>query len=276
MMNKLLILVVVCFGVVTMALNPFLLQTGGNGILAKGYSSGFGSPSDLYGILKSAFSSNFIELTTNASPSLDERGLYIQLFEDSDDGMAGLLQYYMDIGKTSSVRSLSYMISGELGPLSSYGADFKIIMTTGATPTYGVAVKGGITGRAYELLDYVVAFDSLLWNSALSSNSIDLLAGIRFVPDPFMIGLELGTRNGMEVKYLGLSTQYTYNSLFSARAGVSMNADLIHNIDFIVGGGIEVKVGDMIITAGIGTNLTNKIESLSFRKTWSVGLLGQW
>jgi len=276
MMKKLLILVVVCFGVVTMALNPFFLQTGGNGILAKGYSSGFGSPSDLYGILMSAFSSNFIELTTNASPSSDERGLYIQLFEDSDDGMAGLLQYYMDIGKTSSVRSLSYMISGGLGPLTSYGADIKISMTTGATPTYGVAIKGGITGRAYELLDYVVAFDSILWNSGQSSNSVDLLAGIRFVPDPFMIGLELGTRNGMEVKYLGLSTQYTYNSLFSARAGVSMNADLIHNIDFIVGGGIEVKVGDMIITAGIGTNLTNKIESLSFRRTWSVGLLGQW
>ncbi len=189
MMKKLLILVVVCFGVVTMALNPFLLQTGGNGILAKGYSSGFGSPSDLYGILKSAFSSNFIELTKSASPSSDERGLYVQLFEDSDDGMAGLLQYYMDIGETSSNRSLSYMISGELGPLTSFGADFKVNMTTGATPTYGVAVRGGITGRAYELLDYVVSFDSLLWNSGLSSNSIDLLAGIRFVPDPFLIGL---------------------------------------------------------------------------------------
>ena len=37
MMKRLLILVVVCFGVVTIALNPFLLQTGGNGILAKGW-----------------------------------------------------------------------------------------------------------------------------------------------------------------------------------------------------------------------------------------------
>ncbi len=78
----------------------------------------------------------------------------------------------------------------------------------------------------------------------------------------------------MEVKYLGLSTQYTYMNLFSARAGVSMNADLIHNIDFLVGGGIEVRVGDMIITAGIGTNLTNKIESSVFRRPGVWGYSG--
>jgi hypothetical protein len=55
-----------------------------------------------------------------------------------------------------------------------------------------------------------------------------------------------------------------------------MNADLLSNIDFIVGGGMEVRVGDMLITAGIGTNLTNKIESFSFSRNWSVGLLGRW
>lgn len=275
-MKKLLILVVVSLGVVTAALNPFSLQTGGNGILAKGYSSGFGSPSDLYGVLNSAFSSSFVELTTTASPSSNERGLYVQLFEDSDDGMAGMLQYYMDIGKTSSIRSLSYMISGELGSLTAYGVDLQINMSTATTTNYGVAIKGGITGKAYEILDYVVAFSSSIWNSGSSANSIDLLAGIRFVPDPFMIGLELGTREGLEIKYFGLSTQYTYNSLFSARAGVSMNADLLGNMDFLVGGGIEVRVGDMLITSGIGTNLTNKIESISFERTWSVGLLGRW
>ncbi len=240
-------------------MNPFQLQTGGNGILAVEYDSGFGSPSDLYGITNSAFSTHFVELTTVASPSSNQRALYLHLFEDSDDGMAGMLQYYMDTENASNVRSLSYTISGALGPFTAYGADFELNMTTATATTYGVSVRGGITGKAYELIEY-----------------IDLLAGIRFVPDPFMIGLELGTREGMAIKYLGLSTQYTYNNLFSARAGVSMNADLLSNIDFIVGGGMEVRVGDMLITAGIGTNLTNKIESFSFSRNWSVGLLGRW
>jgi hypothetical protein len=151
------------------------------------------------------------------------------------------------------------MISGELGPLTAYGVDLQINMSTATTTNYGVAIKGGITGKAYEILDYVVAFSSSIWNSGSSANSIDLLAGIRFVPDPFMIGLELGTREGLEIKYLGLSTQYTYNSLFSARAGVSMNADLLGNMDFLVGGGIEVRVGDMLITSGMV--LTSLIRS---------------
>ncbi|RLL91127.1 hypothetical protein BG32_15615, partial [Mesotoga sp. HF07.pep.5.2.highcov] len=159
---------------------------------------------------------------------------------------------------------------------TAYGADFELNMTTATATTYGVSVRGGITGKAYELIEYIVSFSSDLWNSGSSVSSVDLLAGIRFVPNPFMIGLELGTREGMAIKYLGLSTQYTYNNLFSARAGVSMNADLLSNIDFIVGGGMEVRVGDMLITAGIGTNLTNKIESFSFSRNWSVGLLGRW
>ncbi|HOZ98660.1 hypothetical protein [Mesotoga prima] len=275
-MKKLLILIVVFFCVVTVAMNPFQLQTGGNGILAVEYDSGFGSPSDLYGITNSAFSTHFVELTTVASPSSNQRALYLHLFEDSDDGMAGMLQYYMDTENASNVRSLSYTVSGALGPFTAYGADFELNMTTATATTYGVSVRGGITGKAYELIEYIVSFSSDLWNSGSSVSSVDLLAGIRFVPDPFMIGLELGTREGMAIKYLGLSTQYTYNNLFSARAGVSMNADLLSNIDFIVGGGMEVRVGDMLITAGIGTNLTNKIESFSFSRNWSVGLLGRW
>ncbi|MBN2219212.1 MAG: hypothetical protein JW697_02935 [Kosmotogaceae bacterium] len=275
-MKKLLILIVVFFCVVTVAMNPFRLQTGGNGILAVEYNSGFGSPSDLHGITNSAFSTHFVELTTVASPSSNERALYLHLFEDSDDGMAGMLQYYMDIEKTSSIRSLGYMISGALGPLTAYGADFEVSMATATTTTYIVSIKGGITGKAYELLEYIVSFSSDLWNSSSSVSSVDLLAGIRFVPYPFMIGLELGTREGMAVKYLGLSTQYSYNDLFSARAGVSLNADLLGNIDFVVGGGMEVRVGDMLITAGIGANLTNRIESICFRRNWSVGLLGRW
>lgn len=271
------ILVIVFLGSVALALNPFFLQTGGNGILATGYQSVYGSPSDLYGIMNSAFSTNFTEVTRSASPLVNERSLYVQLFEDSDDGMAGVLQYYMDIGQNSGTRSLSYGISGALGSLTMYGADLKVgLYTAAATPVYDVGLKGGISGKAFQLLDYVAAFESTLWTSGSNSNTIDVLAGIRFVPDPFMLGLELGTRYSMKVRYFGLSAQYTYNRMFTARGGVSMNLDFLNNIDYLVGAGIELKIGNMLVSAGVGANLTKKIELLNIERTWNVSVLGQW
>ena len=275
-MKRSLVFFFVLFGVISLALNSFNLQTGGNGVISAGFNSGYGSPSDLYGIVNSAFSTNFMEITRSASPLVNERHLYVQLFEDSDDNMAGALQYYMDIGPGSSLRSLSYTISGNLGALTTYGADLKVNMHVATATTYDFALKGGISGKAFKLLDYVAAFESTIWSSGSNKNIVDLLVGVRFVPDPFVIGLELGTRNGMEIRYFGLSTQYTYNKMFSVRGGVSMNIDLENNMDFIIGGGIDVMIGNMLITGGIGTNLNRKIPSIAFEKTWNVAIMGKW
>jgi hypothetical protein len=275
-MRRLVIFSFVLFGTFALALNNFYLQTGGSGVIARGYNSAFGSPSDLYGILNSAFSTSFTEVTRSTPAIVHERHLHVQLFEDSDDGMAGMLQYYMDIGPDSKLRSLSYTISGGLGVLTNYGIDLKVNMEVDTDTTYGVVVKGGISGKAFELMEYVAAFETTLWTSGSTANAVDLLAGIRFVPGPFVIGVELGTRFGMDVRYFGLSTQYTYNQMFSARGGASVNLDFLNNIDFLVGAGIDVKIGNMIITSGMGTNLSKTIDSLNYDLIWNVGLLGQW
>ena len=52
---------------------------------------------------------------------------------------------------------LSYTISGGLGVLTNYGIDLKVNMEVDTDTTYGVVVKGGISGKAFELMEYVAA-----------------------------------------------------------------------------------------------------------------------
>ncbi|MFO7881716.1 MAG: hypothetical protein R6U52_04165 [Kosmotogaceae bacterium] len=249
-------------------LDPFQTQTGGNCILATDYWSTYGSPSDLYGIEYNGLSVQVYQGISEYATTTDQRNLHFYLYDSSSSGMAGILEYSMDIGSIRDHRIFSYTVSTELSGLTKMGGKVSIEKeneTSYPDDTYLLTFNGGITGKGLPYLDYVIFVDNgLLWKSGSSStrNFIDIMLGTRFAFDKFKFGLEFGSRDGMNVLYGGLSSEVDLFSSLQVRAGVSVNTETTWDVfDWLIGGGFDLKAGNMIFSIGAGANLSNNIAA---------------
>jgi len=269
---------------VLFAFDPFLVQTGGNQALARGYWAGYGSPSDLYGIMYHGFSPQAFEYRRSGATTYD-RDLHLALYDPSDGGMAGILEYTFNIGATNNYRALSYLVSSGLNSSTNFGVKLefeKENITSSSTDTYWLSLSAGVTGITLPYLEYIAAFENaLLWSndSTATADRLDMLVGFRLVFDLLHIGFEVGTRNGMNVRYAGISTELQLFPGFLVRGGFSYNADLNwENFDRVIGGGLEFKAGNMKFSAGIGANLDNTIRdsNIDIPFMWGASFCGEW
>ncbi|MFW6119649.1 MAG: hypothetical protein ACOC80_01920 [Petrotogales bacterium] len=266
-------------------LDPFQTQTGGNCILATDYWATYGSPSDLYGIEYNGLSVQLYQGISDYATSTNPRNLHFYLYDSSSSGMAGILEYSMDIGSIRDHRIFSYTVSTDLSNLTKMGGKISVKKeneTNYPEDTYWLTFNGGITGKGLSYLDYVIFVDNgLLWKSGSSSTKdfLDLMLGTRFMFDKFRFGLEIGTRNGMDVLYGGLSSEVDLMSSLQARAGVSVNTEPTWEVfDWIIGGGFDLKAGNMIFSVGAGANFSNNISEgkLNMKLMLSGMFTGLW
>ncbi|AKI96546.1 hypothetical protein [Kosmotoga pacifica] len=278
------VLMILMIVVTLFAFDPFLVQTGGNQALARGYWAGYGSPSDLFGIMNHGFSPQVLEYRRSGSTTY-ERELHLALFDPSDGGMAGLLEYTFDIGLIGDYRALSYLVSSGLNPATNFGVKIKLEVENITSPpvnTYWLSLSAGVTGITLPYLEYVAAFENaLLWSSGSSAiaERLDILVGLRFVFDLLHIGIEVGTRSGMNVRYAGISTELQLLPGLLIRGGFSYNVDLNwQNFDRVVGGGLEFRAGNMKFSAGVGANLDNTItdNNIDIEFMWGASFYGEW
>ena len=266
-------------------LDPFQTQTGGNSILATYYWAVYGSPSDLYGIEHNGLSVQLYQGTSSYATATDPGDLHFYLYDSSSSGMAGILEYSMDTEKIRNHRMFSYTVSTKLSELTKMGGKISVEKENESSypdNTYWLTFTGGITGRGLPYLDYVILLDNgLLWKSGSSSTSdfLDVMLGTRFTFDKFKFGLEAGTRDGMDIFYGGLSTEIDLSNSFQARAGVSVNTKTTWDIfDWLIGGGFDLKAGNMIFSIGAGANLNNNISEgkLNMKLMLSGMFTGLW
>ncbi|ACR80373.1 MULTISPECIES: hypothetical protein [Kosmotoga] len=279
-----LIILLGLLSVTGFSFDPFLVQTGGNSILATGYWANYGSPSDLYGILNSAVSTQVLEYRRAGSETV-ERELHILFFDPSEGGMAGILEWVMDAGLVNDYRSISYTVSGPLSPTTNYGVKLKLDVEDITTPgldTYWLMASAGITGATGDFVQYVAAFNNaLIWTSLSNSTAekLDLFVGFRIVTLPFRLGIEFGTRAGMNVRYAGISLDLKLFDALALRGGVSYNVDLNWtNSDVVVGGGFQLTAGNMGLSLGVGANLNNTItdQNIDIEFMWGATFFGRW
>ncbi|WP_063728440.1 hypothetical protein [Kosmotoga sp. DU53] len=279
-----LIILLGLLSVTGFSFDPFLVQTGGNSILATGYWANYGSPSDLYGILNSAVSTQVLEYRRAGSETV-ERELHILFFDPSEGGMAGILEWVMDAGLVNDYRSISYTVSGSLSPTTNYGVKLKLDVEDITTPgldTYWLMASAGITGATGDFVQYVAAFNNaLIWTSLSNSTAekLDLFVGFRIVTLPFRLGIEFGTRAGMNVRYAGISLDLKLFDALALRGGVSYNVDLNWtNSDVVVGGGFQLTAGNMGLSLGAGANLNNTItdQNIDIEFMWGATFFGRW
>lgn len=279
-----LIILLGLLSVTGFSFDPFLVQTGGNSILATGYWANYGSPSDLYGILNSAVSTQVLEYRRAGSETV-ERELHILFFDPSEGGMAGILEWVMDAGLVNDYRSISYTVSGSLSPTTNYGVKLKLDVEDITTPgldTYWLMASAGITGATGDFVQYVAAFNNaLIWTSLSNSTAekLDLFVGFRIVTLPFRLGIEFGTRAGMNVRYAGISLDLKLFDALALRGGVSYNVDLNWtNSDVVVGGGFQLTAGNMGLSLGVGANLNNTItdQNIDIEFMWGATFFGRW
>ncbi len=282
-MRNLLLCIIVLVGVSFFAFDPFLVQTGGNSLLASGYKANSGSPSDLFGIENNAFGVQMLEYSRAGDPAYD-RKLYLSLFDSSEGGMAGILEYAMDVRTEGNLRTISYAISAPLGPITTFGVRLGLAMDDFSNlpdDTYYLLIDGGISGIALYFLDYVVAVrNGLIWTGGDSAfyEKLDLLLGLRLVFEDFRAGFELGTRGGMNVRYGGFSSEITLWKSLTLRGGISVNVDWAWNTDYVIGCGLEYSIGNMRLSAGMGTNLNNSITGygIDIKQMWGLSIQGEW
>ncbi|OAA29729.1 hypothetical protein AT15_01425 [Kosmotoga arenicorallina S304] len=279
-----LLLVLLATTSILFAFDPFLVQTGGNQALARGYWASYGSPSDLYGILFHGFSPQVLEYRRSGETTY-ERELHLALYDPSDGGMAGILEYVFDVGLVGNYRALSYLVSSGLNPATNFGTKIQFEVeniTSPPTNTYWLSISAGITGITLPYLEYIAAFkNAVLWSSSSTAfaERLDVLVGLRLVFDLFHMGFEVGTRNGMNVRYAGVSAELQLFPGFMLRGGFSYNADLNWEyFDRVVGGGIEFKAGKMKFSAGFGANLDNTIRdnNIDIPFMWGATFCGEW
>lgn len=279
-----LIVLLALLSVTGLSFDPFLVQTGGNSVLATGYWANYGSPSDLYGILNPAVSMQMLEYRRAGSETV-ERELHILFFDPSEGGMAGILEWVMDSGLINDYRSISYTVSGPLSPSTSYGVKLKLDIEDITTPgldTYWLMASAGITGTTGEFVQYVAAFNNALIWTSFSDNTaekLDLLVGLRIVTLPFRLGVEFGTRSGMNVRYAGISLDVKLLDSLALRGGMSYNVDLNWtNSDTVVGGGVQLTAGNMGLSLGVGANLANTItdQNIDIKFMWGTTFFGRW
>jgi len=283
MMKSLLLLIALLLCVSFFAFDPFLVQTGGNLLLATDYKANYGNPADLFGIRNSAFGVQMLEYSRAGDPAYD-RKLHLTLFDSSEGGIAGILEYSMDVRSEGNLREISYTISAPLGPLTTFGVKLGLAMDDFSDPsdnTYYLLVDGGISGIALYFLDYVVGVrNGLVWTNGDSAfyEKLDLLIGLRLVFDDFRAGFELGTRDGMDVRYGGFSSEITLWRALTLRGGVSVNLDWAWNTDFVIGCGLEYAIGNVRLGAGMGTNLNNTItdHNINIQQMWGFSIQGEW
>jgi len=259
--------IVIIFVLYVFGLDPFQTQTGGNCILATGYWAAHGSPSDLYGIEYNGLSAQLYQGISNYATATDPGDLHFYLYDSSSSGMAGILEFSMDTEEIREIRMFSYTVSTQLSELTKMGGKISVERENESNfpdNTYWLTFTGGITGKGLPYLDYVIFVDNgLLWKSGSSSTSdfLDVMLGTRFTFDKFKFGLEIGTRDGMDVLYGGLSSEFDLFSTLQARAGVSVNTKTTWDVfDWLIGGGFDLKAGNMIFSIGAGANLSNNIS----------------
>lgn len=281
-MKRFLIVLLVLLSTMLLAYDPFLAQTGGNAVLATGYWSIYGAPSDLFGIEHPGASAQFVEVTKPGTNSM-ERNFHIAIFENTSDKIAGALEFTADVMNEGNSSSLGYLASGSVGTANTFGLKLELAVDDISSPATSISVRacGGISGKGLDNLEYTAFFNNAtVWSPAPSSDRklVDFGLGLRYTLKNARIGIEVGTRSGMDIRYGGLSGDIQLMDYLTIRAGMSVNSDLDNNVDYVLGGGVEINVGGMKISGGYSKNLNYFLENENFEvdSMWSVSLSGTW
>lgn len=281
-MKRFLIVCLVLFSSIIFAFNPFLAQTGGNAVLATGYWSIYGAPSDLFGILQPGASGQFVEITRPGTDSI-LREFHIAVYENTSEKMSGAIEITADVVDEGNSSSFGYLASGSVGPLNTFGFKIELAVDDITSPATSISLRacGGISGKGLADLEYTAFFNNAtIWSANQGSDRevVDFGLGLRYTLQNARIGIEVGTRSGMAIRYGGLSGDIKLMDYLTVRAGMSVNSDMDNNVDYVLGGGIEINVGGMLISGGYSKNLNDLLdnENVNVDSMWSVSLCGTW